>query len=155
MTVFLSFPVRAIPGKRPVKLLYTFLRICQAVRGRGGKSKVKKVFGQAFFKRLAGVSGAEPTSRDRSRAPENAKKTQEGEPEISPVDCFGPGEPSSGVSPARRLRRLARGKGCGENLDGVFPTRRGVNLPPSSPSQRVSAPLSRRRPKAARAAPSP
>ena len=37
-------------------------------------------------------------------------ETQEGEPEISPVDCFGPGEPSSGVPPARRLGRLAARK---------------------------------------------
>ena len=79
-----------------------------------------KVFA-GLFQKAAGVSGAAPTSRDRSRgiSPERAEQarsgimrseTQEGEPEISPVDCFGPGEPSSGVPPARRLWRLVARK---------------------------------------------
>ena len=82
-----------------------------------GRCENKKVFA-GFFQKAAGVSGAKPTSRDRNRGipPERAEQarsgimrseTQEGEPEISPVDCFGPGEPSSGVPPARRRRHLA------------------------------------------------
>ena len=93
--------------------------------------EVRKVFA-GIFQKAAGVSGAEPTSRDRGRgiSPERAEQarsglmrseTQEGKPEISPVDCFGPGEPSSGVPPAgcQLAGTPQPGKGRGENPAGV------------------------------------
>ena len=87
-----------------------------------GKFSVKP-----FSKGLRSRGARSPSSRSAEReiSPERAEQarsgimrseTQEGEPEISPVDCFGPGEPSSGVPPARRrrvprIRKRARGNG--------------------------------------------